>query len=54
LASIKLDNGCYIYHFLEEQDPEKLPKVKRVQAVWKEEGRGQGLGDILYFRAIEE
>ncbi|MBM4463135.1 MAG: hypothetical protein FJ012_07315 [Chloroflexi bacterium] len=54
LASIKLDNGCYIYHFLEEQDTEKLPKVKRVQAVWKEEGRGRGLGDILYFRTIEE
>jgi len=55
LAIIKLDNGCHIYHFLEEQDPEKLPSIRRVQAVWKEEEeRGQGMRDILYFRAIKE
>ena len=53
-ATIKLDNGVFMVHFLEEKDPEKLKKVKRVQAVWKEEGRGRGLADILYFRTIEE
>jgi len=55
LATILLDNGCYIYHFLEERDSEKLASVKRVKAVWKEDGeRGNGINDILYFRAIEE
>ena len=53
-ATIKLDEGVFLVHFLEEKDPEKLKKVKRVQAVWKEEGRGRGLADILYFRTIDE
>ena len=54
-ATIKLDDdGVFLVHFLEERDPEKLKNVKRVQAVWKEEGRGRGLGDILYFRTIDE
>ena len=53
-ATIKLDDGVFLVHFLEEKDPEKLKKVKRVQAVWKEEGRGRGLADILYFRSIDE
>jgi uncharacterized OB-fold protein len=53
-ATIKLDNGVYMVHHLEEKDPEKLKSVKRVQAVWKEEGQGRGLGDILYFRTIKE
>jgi len=44
----------FLVHFLEEKDPEKLKKVKRVQAVWKEEERGRGLADILYFRSIDE
>jgi uncharacterized OB-fold protein len=53
-ATIHLDGGVYLVHWLEEQDPEKLKSIKRVQAVWKEEGRQGGLADILYFRAIEE
>ena len=56
-ATILLDGGLYMLHFLEERDPKKLNAGMRVQAVWKEEGRGkgvQGIGDILYFRTIEE
>ncbi|RLC94425.1 MAG: hypothetical protein DRI39_02860 [Chloroflexi bacterium] len=55
-ATIKLDGGVYMVHFLEEKDPQKLKEGMRVQAVWKEkqEERGRGLGDILYFRTIEE
>jgi uncharacterized OB-fold protein len=52
-ATILLDEGVYLVHKLEERDPENLKVGMRVQAVWKEEGRGQGLDDILYFRAIE-
>jgi uncharacterized OB-fold protein len=52
-ATIKLDNGVFMVHHLEERDPEKLKTVKRVQAVWKEEDRGRGLADILYFRTID-
>ena len=53
-ATIKLDEGVYLVHFLEEKDLEKLKEGMRVQAVWKDEDRGRGLGDILYFRTIEE
>jgi len=55
-ATILMDSGAYIVHFLEETDPQKLKSGMRVQAVWreKEEERGEGLGDILYFRTIEE
>lgn len=52
-ATIKLDNGVFLVHHLEERDPEKLKTVKRVQAVWKEGDRGRGLADILYFRTID-
>ncbi len=52
-ANIRMDSGCHIMHRLEETDPEKLKKVKRVKAVWKEEGRQGGMDDILYFRAID-
>lgn len=52
-ATIKLDNGVFLVHFLEEKDPEKLKSIKRVQAVWKEEGRLGGLADIRYFRSID-
>jgi len=54
-ATILLDGGVYLVHRLEEKDPEKLKAGMRVQAVWREEGRGLGLdNDILYFRTIEE
>jgi len=53
-AVIKLDSGVYLFHRLEETDLNKLKLEMRVQAVWKEEGRGQGVQDILYFRTIEE
>ncbi len=53
-ANVKLDEGVYLMHWLEETDPEKLKLGMRVQAVWKEEGRGRGYEDILYFRTIEE
>ena len=53
-ATILLDGGVYLVHKLEEKDPEKLKAGMRVQAVWKEEERGQGLNDILYFRTIEQ
>lgn len=55
-ATILMDSGAYIVQFLEEKDPEKLKPGMRVQAVWNEneEERGEGLGDILYFRTIEE
>lgn len=56
-AIIELD-GCGVYHryWLEETDKEKLKVGMRVQAVWKEneEELGEGMGDILYFRTIEE
>jgi uncharacterized OB-fold protein len=53
-AIILLDNGVFYRHFLEETDTEKLKVGTRVQAVWKEnyEERGQGPGDILYFKEI--
>ncbi len=54
LANVKLDDGPYIMHWLEEKDPEKLKLGMRVQAVWKEQGRGRGYEDILYFRTIGE
>ena len=54
VATILLDTGIYIYHFLEETDPKKLKPGMRVRAVWKEKPDGEGLLDILYFRAIEE
>ena len=53
-ATVLLDSGLYLRSHLEEKDPERLKKVKRVQAVWKEEGRGGGQQDILYFRTLEE
>ncbi len=53
-ATIKLDDGAYLVSRLQEQDPEKLKVGMRVEAVWKEEGRGTGMGDVLYFRTIEE
>lgn len=56
-ATIELDD-CGVYHraWLEETDKDKLKVGMRVEAVWKEreEERGEGMGDILYFRAIEE
>lgn len=54
-ATILLDDGMYMVSRLEEQDKEKLKVGMRVQAVWREEGRGRGLDeDILYFRTIEQ
>ncbi|MBA7665272.1 hypothetical protein ES703_73342 [subsurface metagenome] len=54
-ATILLDDGMYVVSRLEEQDKEKLKVGMRVQAVWREEGRGRGLDDdILYFRTIEQ
>lgn len=57
-ATIELDGGVGVYHrgWLEETDKDKLKAGMRVQAVWKEneEERGEGMGDILYFRTIEE
>ena len=54
-ATILLDDGIYWVSRLEEKDKEKLKAGMRVQAVWKEEGRGRGLDeDILYFRTIEQ
>ena len=53
-ATILLDGAVYFRHRLEERDPEKLKVGMRVQAIWKEEGRGRGMDDILYFRTIEQ
>ncbi len=57
-AIIALDGDLGVYHraSLEETDKDKLRVGMRVQAVWKEneEERGEGMGDILYFRTIEE
>ena len=55
-AVILLDNGVFFRHWLEETDKEKLKVGMRVQAVWREDydERGQGLGDILYWRTIEK
>ena len=55
-AIILLDNGVFYRHWLEETDKDKLKVGMRVQAVWKEDydERGQGPGDILYFRTIEQ
>ena len=55
-AIILLDNGTFFRHRLEETDKEKLRDGMRVQAVWEEDydKRGQGMGDILYWRTIEE
>jgi len=51
---IQLD-GAYsgINHILEEGDPDKLYIGMRVEAVLKEEREGN-IGDILYFKTIEE
>ena len=54
LANIQFDTGPYIMHWLEENDLEKLHLGMRVKAVWREQGRGRGYEDIIYFRAIEE
>jgi uncharacterized OB-fold protein len=55
-AIILLDNGVFCRHWLEETDKEKLKVGVRVQAVWKEDydERGQGYGDIRFFRTIED
>ena len=55
-AIILLDNGTFFRHRLEETDKEKLKDGMRVQAVWEEDcdKRGEGMGDILYWRTIEE
>lgn len=54
-AIIRLDDGTFFRHRLEETDKEKLKAGVRVQAVWQEDydERGQGPGDILYWRTIE-
>ncbi len=55
-ATIDLDD-CEVFWVakLEEKDKDKLKPGMRVQAVWREEGRGGGLDhDILYFRTIED
>ena len=54
-AIILLDDGTFFRHRLEETDKEKLKEGMRVQAVWQEDydERGQGPGDILYWRTIE-
>ena len=54
LANIQFDKGPYIMHWLEEKDMEKLHLGMRVKAVWREQGRGRGYEDIMYFRIIEE
>jgi hypothetical protein len=54
LANIQFDKGPYIMHWLEEKDIEKLRLGMRVKAVWREQGRGRGYEDIMYFRIIEE
>lgn len=55
-ATIDFDNTViYFVARLEEKDKDKLRPGMRVQAVWREEGRGGGLDhDILYFREIKE
>jgi uncharacterized OB-fold protein len=53
-ATILLDSGLYLRSRLEEKDTQKLKRGLRVQAVWKEEGRGRGQDDIEYFRIIQE
>jgi len=55
-ATIHLDSDIFMGARLEETDMEKLYKGMRVEAVWREpkEERGQGMGDIMYFRKIEE
>ena len=54
-ATILLDGDVFTSHALEETDIEKLRVGMRVEAVWKEKKeRGEGMGDILYFRTIEE
>ena len=53
-ATILLDGAIYFRHVLEERDTGKLKVGMWVQAVWKEEARGQGMEDILYFRSIEQ
>lgn len=40
-------------HFLSENDPKKLKVGMRVEAVFAEERKGN-LGDILYFKPVEE
>jgi uncharacterized OB-fold protein len=48
-------SAIILRHRLEETDKEKLKVGARVQAVWQEDydERGQGPGDILYWRTIE-
>jgi len=55
-AIILLDDGTFFRHRLEETDKDKLTEGTRVQAVWEEDydKRGQGMGDVLYWRTIEE
>ena len=55
-ATIDIDDSVMFWVArLEEKDREKLKPGMRVQAVWREEGRGEGLDhDILYFRTIED
>jgi uncharacterized OB-fold protein len=53
-ATVLLDSGLYLRSRLEEQDTKKLKRGMRVQAVWKEKGRGREQDDIEYFRTIEE
>jgi len=51
---IQLDGAfSAINHILEEGDPEKLHIGMRVEAVLKEKREGN-IGDILFFRSIEE
>lgn len=54
-AMIKLDDGTYIRHFLEETDEKKLKAGMRVEAVWREDEneRGEGSADILYWKEIK-
>jgi uncharacterized OB-fold protein len=54
LSNVQFDAGPYFMHWLEETDLDKLSLGMRVEAVFKEKGRGRGYEDILYFRAIEE
>lgn len=54
LANILFTKGCYIMHWLEETNMEKLHLGMKVKAVWREQGRGRGYEDIIYFRTIEE
>jgi len=53
-AFILLDGGnTTFFHFLQETDPAKLRVGMRVEAVFREERRGDAT-DILYFKTVEE